>query len=52
MLHWFVNEQVEEEATADEFVQQLKLIGGSGYGILMLDREMAKRTYTPPAAAE
>ena len=48
MLQWFVTEQVEEEATADEFIQQLKLIGDNGYGILMLDREMAGRVFVPP----
>ena len=52
MLQWFVTEQVEEEATADELVQQLKLIGDSGQGIIMLDRELGTRTFTPPAAAE
>ena len=28
MLQWFIDEQVEEEASADEIVQKLKLIGG------------------------
>lgn len=51
MLQWFVTEQVEEEATADEFVQQLKLIGDNGYGVLMLDREMAGRVFVPPTTA-
>jgi len=48
MLQWFVNEQVEEEANADALVQQLKLIGDNGYGLLMLDRELAQRVFTPP----
>lgn len=42
-LQWFVDEQVEEEASADAIVQQLKLIGNSGDGIYMLDREMGAR---------
>ncbi len=42
-LQWFVDEQVEEEASADAIVQQLKLIGDSGQGMFMLDREMAGR---------
>jgi len=50
MLQWFVNEQVEEEATADEILQQLKLIGDNGYGIIMMDRELGQRVFTPPAA--
>ena len=48
MLQWFVVEQVEEEASADEIRQQLKLIGKDGRGILMLDRELGQRIFTPP----
>ncbi|HOT51006.1 MAG TPA: ferritin, partial [Candidatus Hydrogenedentes bacterium] len=29
LLHWFINEQVEEEASADALVQKLKLIGSN-----------------------
>lgn len=42
-LQWFVDEQVEEEASADAIVQQLKLIGDAGHGIYMLDRELGQR---------
>lgn len=52
MLQWFVNEQVEEEANAESLVQQLRLIGDNGYGILMLDRELAGRVFTPPVQAQ
>lgn len=48
MLQWFVAEQVEEEATVDGLVQQLKLIGGFGHGILMLDKEFGQRTFVDP----
>jgi ferritin len=48
-LDWFIDEQVEEEASASEVVQQLKMIGDNGYGLLMLDREMGQRIFTPPA---
>ena len=51
-LDYFVDEQVEEEASASEIVQQLKFIGDNGYGILMLDRELGQRIYTPPAQEE
>jgi ferritin len=51
-LDWFVNEQVEEEATADDIVQQLKLIGDSGQGLFMVDRELGTRTFVPPAQSE
>ena len=48
-LQWFVNEQVEEEATADGILQQLKLMQNAPGGLFMLDRELASRTFTPPA---
>lgn len=50
-LQWFVAEQVEEEASADAIVQQLKLIGTDGHGLFMIDRELANRVFTPPPAA-
>jgi ferritin len=49
MLQWFIDEQVEEEASADEIVQKLKLIGKDGSGLFILDKEMGSRFYTPPA---
>lgn len=49
-LQWFVTEQVEEEASADEVVQKLKLVGDAKGGLYMLDREMGQRVFTPPAA--
>ena len=45
MLQWFVEEQVEEEANADEILQQLKMLKGNPHGILMLDRELKQRTF-------
>jgi ferritin len=50
-LQWFVSEQVEEEASVDEVAQKLKLIGGDGGGLFMLDQELAQRVFTPPTAA-
>jgi ferritin len=49
MLQWFVDVQVEEEASADEMVQKLKLIGKNNNGLFMLDRELGQRLFTPPA---
>jgi len=51
-LQWFVTEQVEEEASADEVVQKLKLIGNSGPNLFILDRELALRIFTPPATKQ
>jgi ferritin len=52
MLQWFVAEQVEEEASADAIVQQLKLIGDDGRGLLRIDRELAQRVFVPPPSEE
>ncbi len=42
-LQWFVTEQVEEEATADDVVQKLRMVGDSPGELLILDRELAGR---------
>jgi len=47
LLDWFVDEQVEEEASMQSILNKLKMIGGEGNGMLMLDKEMAARTFTP-----
>jgi ferritin len=49
-LEWFVAEQVEEEATVKAIVQKLKLVGDTGEGLFLIDRELAQRVFTPPAA--
>lgn len=51
-LQWFVTEQVEEEATAMEILGKLEIAGDTAGGLYMLDKEMAARVFTPPAAAE
>lgn len=50
MLSWFVNEQVEEEETAQGIIDALKMIKDNGFGIYTLDKELAARVYTPLAA--
>ena len=49
-LQWFVTEQVEEEATVEAIVQKLKLVGGDGVALFMLDAELGKRAALPAAA--
>lgn len=49
-LQWFIDEQIEEEENAVTIIKQVSLIGDNGYGLLMLDKEMALRTFTPPVA--
>lgn len=43
-LQWFVDEQVEEEASADEVLQRLKMVGDHGPGLFMVDRELGGRS--------
>lgn len=43
LLQWFLNEQVEEEATVGEIVDQLRFANGNPAAILMLDRERSSR---------
>jgi len=50
-LQWFINEQVEEEATVKEILDKLKLAGASGPGLFMINTELGTRVFTPPANA-
>lgn len=43
MLQWFVNEQVEEESTAQSYIDALSMIKDNGFGIYTLDKEMQGR---------
>jgi len=49
-LQWFVNEQVEEEASVKAIIQHLKMLGESKAGLFQIDRELAGRVFTPLAA--
>lgn len=40
-LQWFVTEQTEEEATASEILESVKMVGNEGPGLFMIDRELA-----------
>ena len=51
-LKWFIDEQVEEEASVDDIVQKVKLVKGEGTGMYMIDQELAARVYTPPTTAQ
>lgn len=43
-LKWFIDEQVEEEANANEVIAKLKRVGGSKEGLFMIDKELGQRT--------
>ncbi|UCF58837.1 MAG: ferritin [Candidatus Bathyarchaeota archaeon] len=51
-LQWFVTEQIEEEANDNEVLSKLKLVGEEGNGLLMIDRELAARIFTPPVPSK
>ena len=48
-LQWFIDEQVEEEKSALEIVQQLKMIGDETTPLLMLDSKLGSREMIPEA---
>ena len=43
MLQWFIEEQVEEEKTAKEIVDQLKWVGDKSTALFMLDQKLGRR---------
>ena len=47
-LKWFIDEQVEEEASVDEIIQSLKLNENNPGGLFMIDKELSQRTFLPP----
>ena len=49
LLNWFLEEQIEEEATVSEIVGRVKMINDDGPGLLRLDEELGART-TPAVA--
>ena len=51
-LQWFVAEQVEEEASATDVLDQLKIAKDSPQALLMLDRELGSRVFTYPPTTE
>lgn len=44
LLNWFVDEQLEEEATVSEIIGRIRLIGDDGAGLLRLDAELGSRS--------
>ncbi len=49
-IGWYVDEQVEEEASADDIVQRLKHMGENAALLYNMDKEMAARVYIDPFA--
>ncbi len=49
-LQWFVEEQVEEEASVGEVLDKMKMIGDDSAGMFAMDMELGKRVFNPPTA--
>ena len=48
-LDWFVDEQMEEEDSADTMISRYKLFGQDPKGLYLLDQEYAARVYAAPS---
>lgn len=48
LLDWYLKEQVEEESNVGGVLATLRLIGEDKHALLMLDRELAARTFVAP----
>ncbi|WP_425387239.1 ferritin [Alteribacter aurantiacus] len=47
-LNWFIEEQVEEEASFDAIIQKIKRVEADSNAFYMLENELGKRTFTKP----
>lgn len=48
LLDWYIKEQVEEEASVGGVLATLKLIGDDKNALLLLDKDLATRTFIAP----
>lgn len=47
-IQWYINEQVEEESTASDIINKLKLINLNGDALFTMDKEFAARVFVAP----
>lgn len=47
-MNWFVDEQVEEEANAQDIIAKLKLIGDDKSALYLLDKDLSTRVFVQP----
>jgi len=52
LMQWYVSEQVEEEATVDDILKKLDLMGDTGTGLFLMDRELKNRPVPTPIDQE
>lgn len=46
-LQWFVNEQVEEEASASQLVTKIKMVSDNPSALYLFDQELGQRVFSP-----
>ncbi|HPT40860.1 MAG TPA: ferritin [Candidatus Gastranaerophilaceae bacterium] len=47
-MNWFVDEQVEEEANAQDIIAKLKLMGDDKSALYLLDKDLSTRVFVQP----
>ena len=52
LMQWYVSEQVEEEANVDDILKKLDIMGDTGTGLFLMDRELKSRPAPPPIDVE
>jgi ferritin len=50
-LQWFINEQVEEEASASQLVTKIKMVSDNPSALYLFDQELAQRVFAPDTTA-
>jgi ferritin len=48
LMQWYVSEQVEEESQVDDILKKLNMMGDTGTGLFLMDRELLKRAMPTP----
>ena len=48
-LDWFIKEQAEEEANANNLITKMELFGMDAKGLYMINQELASRSYASPS---
>ena len=51
-LQWFVNEQVEEEASASQLVTKIKMVHDNPSALYLFDQELAQRVFVPDTTTQ
>ena len=51
MLQWFIQEQLEEERSVEQVLDQMRMAGDSSSALLLIDAQLSRRTLGPDTAA-